>query len=936
MGIGVGIGLGVGGGAGGGGLALSSSWIEPAATGEVATLRSGLRGDLTFSLLSGASAIAIGATGAVSLAEALGTDGSATFTARVENGAGDAVERTFILRPQPGGVNPLLFGFAAKGFNFDDANLPGHLYGAVWPASEAQFAYAAARGYGFIRLELLWERLQRDLMGELGCTFELYSVNVGDPLADVMILLESQFSLARQYGLKVLPVIMNYGARALYSGGAWTLAAQGAYAYRSRDRKFPVGSAEVPIAAFADFWRRFAGLFVAGGRFVEYADTLLGLELMNEPTQLVNGGATNGAMHQAAITAIRNAGYGGYLYVNGYAYATTRYWTTQNAGALDVLDDPANRLIAVGHYYPDADHSGNFSADSSRPAAGTDLNRAVTENADWDTWWETADHPFVGRFLGEVGLPRQSQGNYWEEIIRRLLVRYADRGVGVNLEGAWPIGNADATINILPVPFDPNQERGLVRILTSLRRKTAYARNPIGLGDIVVAGIAGNKAAGSAFAGAATNFTAGSALSAVVRTYAGDVVSGPALTGSEAGGYSLTGNWPAAGDIYSLTVTETLGALAKTTVYAVNVVAAAAPVNRALPTISGAANVGQAQAGAPGLWSNAPTSYDYKRQRDGADIGGAAGNVAAGTAIPAYVYAEADHGHAVRLAIRAVNATGAGDWAYSEPVTVGAAIADNLADLIAGAVFENRVIDMASSTAQALPSAIVAPADGEAQATYALYRGVTSANESQDPAYVAAADGVPAYLANSGSSYCSAPFTTFTRNLGNDKTWTFLALYKCPTEWPTSGFVNFFTFGGNVTAQPGVQFRWDAANSQFGLKTVNGSNGRTVNMVPGFTLPTSGYLLIVLCWDATTRNWKLYVNSATPIASGTGTSTTANNGSTVVADTSLTPRYILGQLPAGAGTIVPGALIAGTVTDDDVAEIIAYCGDRLGAPIAGA
>lgn len=933
MGFGVGIGIGIGGGSAGGGLTLSPSRIDPFATGEVAALRSGLRGDLSFLLLSGASGIAIGAAGAVSLTDAIGVDGSASFIARVENGDGDAVERAFTLWPRPGAVNPLLFGFAAKGFNFDDANLPGHLYGAVWPASEAQFAYAAARGYGFIRLELLWERLQRDLMGELGCTFDLYSVNVGDPMADVMVLLENQLSLARQYGLKVLPVPMNYGARALYTGGAWTLAAQGAYSYRSRDRKFPIGSDEVPIAAFADFWSRFAGLFVEGGQFADYADTLLGLELMNEPTQLVDGGATNGAMHQAAITAIRDAGYGGHLYINGYAYATTRYWTVQNAGALDTLVDPADRLIAVGHYYPDSDHSGNFSADSVRPAFGTDLNRAVTENADWDNWWANADHPFAGRFLGEVGLPRQSQGNYWEEIVRRLMAKYAEQGVGINLEGAWPIGNADATINILPVPFDPDQERGLVKILTSLRQKTAYARGPIGLGDIVVAGAAGNKAAGAAFAGAATNFTAGSTLTVNVKSYAGDNVAGPVLTGNEAGGYAVAGNWPAAGDIYSLILTETRGALVKDTVYSVNVVAAAVPQVRAVPTTSGAPNVGQAQGGATGLWTNAPTSYDYKRQRDGVDIDGSAGNTAAGTAIPAYDYVADDAGHDVRLGVRANNAAGAGAWSYSDPVTVGAAIADTLADLVTGAIFESRVIDMAGSTAQAVPNAIATPADGEAQATYTLYRGITSANESQDPAYVAAADGVPAYLANNGSSYCAAPFTEFTQNLGNDKIWTFVALYKCPAEWPTSGFVNLFTFGGNVTDQPGVQFRWDAANSQFSFKTVNGANGRSVNMAPGFVPPTSGYLLIALCWDATTRNWKLYANSGAPIASGTATATTANVGSAVVADPAVTPRYILGQLPAGAGMIVPGALIAGTVTDAEVAAILAYCEDRLGAQI---
>lgn len=843
--------------------------------------------------------------------------------------------------PPPLAPDPGRYGFALKGFNFGDTTLPGHLYGEVQPATQNAFAYAARRGYGFVRLELLWERLQRDLFGELGCTFDLYSVNLGDPKADLFVLLENQFGLAKQYGLKVLPTIMNYGARALYTGGAWTLAAQGAYAYRSRDRKFPIGSAEVPIAAFADFWGRFAAMFQPGGRLADYHDTLLGLELMNEPTQLADNGTTNGQMSQAAITAIRAAGYTGLIYINGDHYADTRSWIATNAGALDALEDPVpNKLIAVGHYYPDSDHSGTYkTTEAARPNAGMLLNRGITENANWDAWWATKPQNFVGRFLGEFGIPYTSEGNYWEEIARRTLVYFDSIGVGINLEGAWPEGS-DANINVLPVPFDMDAERGLVKILTSLRQKTDYAAQPIGLGDIVVAGLAGNKVAGAAFAGAATNFTAGSVLAVTVKSYIGDLVAGPLLTGNESGGYSIAGNWPATGDIYALTVTETRGALVKTTVYPVNVVAAASPVNRAVPAISGPANVGQAQAGTTGVWSNAPTSFDYKRQRDGADIAGTSGTVAAGTAIPAYLYVSADQGHQVRLAIRASNAAGAGEWAYSDAVTVGAVIADTMADVVGATLFENRVFDMNVATApQVIPNAIPAPSDGSAKAAYDLMKGITSANESQDPTYVAAAGGLPAMLRTNGSQYCEAPFTPFTQNLGNNLEWSFVGLYLAPADWGTTGLPAPFTFGGNASSQPGVQLRWDAANKQWQLNTVGGGVGRRFNMNVGADLPTAGLMFVVMCWKPATRSWKLYVNSAAPVDSSdlhpsAATSTTAVIGSSVVADTSLTPRYVFGQaMPNGTGLIVPGAIIPKIVTNEEVAEIAGYLNTKLGIVI---
>ena len=81
----------------GAGIAPGTIAVDAAATGAVAQLRTGLKGPLTWSKLSGASGLAIGTTGTVSLASALGSGGSAAAVVRVANGNGDAIERAIAL-----------------------------------------------------------------------------------------------------------------------------------------------------------------------------------------------------------------------------------------------------------------------------------------------------------------------------------------------------------------------------------------------------------------------------------------------------------------------------------------------------------------------------------------------------------------------------------------------------------------------------------------------------------------------------------------------------------------------------------------------------------------------------------------------------------------------------------------------------------------------
>jgi hypothetical protein len=91
---------------------------------------------------------------------------------------------------------------------------------------------------------------------------------------------------------------------------------------------------------------------------------------------------------------------------------------------------------------------------------------------------------------------------------------------------------------------------------------------------------------------------------------------------------------------------------------------AAAPVNSALPTISGTAREGQTLTASNGTWQNNPTAYQYQWLR--CDTSGASCTAIPGEIDKTYLLAGPDVGHTIRVRVLAVNADGAAP-ARSEP-----------------------------------------------------------------------------------------------------------------------------------------------------------------------------------------------------------------------------------------------------------------------------
>jgi endoglucanase len=174
------------------------------------------------------------------------------------------------------------------------------------------------RGANVFRIDFLWERVQRQLFGELDS-----------------VELERITATATYLTAKGVRVILNPHNFARYRGQA-------------------VGSTEISAAHFADFWGRLAKQF-AGNPLVIF-------DLVNEPHDLSTEQWRDAA--NAAIAAIRYAGARNLILVPGNGWTGAAWWTderrygTSNARVMTGIVDSGNNYAFDVHLYLDSDASG--------------------------------------------------------------------------------------------------------------------------------------------------------------------------------------------------------------------------------------------------------------------------------------------------------------------------------------------------------------------------------------------------------------------------------------------------------------------------------------------------------------------------------------------------------------------------------------------------
>ncbi len=242
-------------------------------------------------------------------------------------------------------------GVNLAGAEFNSSRKPGILYKDYTYAAASDYAYYASKGMNTVRLPFLWERLQPRRYAAL------------DP--QQLSLLKTAVGHAKAQGMHLVLDPHNYGR---YYGE-------------------PIGSAETPVAVFADLWRRLAVEF-------KQEDAVI-FGLMNEPYGI--GAKQWATAAQAGLSAIRKAGAKNWVLVPGTAYSGAHSWNSgwygdaSNGEALLALVDPENRMAFEAHQYLDGNYSGT-SAECQSAQIGAQTLQGFT---DW-----LRRHRKVG-FLGE-------------------------------------------------------------------------------------------------------------------------------------------------------------------------------------------------------------------------------------------------------------------------------------------------------------------------------------------------------------------------------------------------------------------------------------------------------------------------------------------------------------------------------------------------------
>jgi aryl-phospho-beta-D-glucosidase BglC (GH1 family) len=149
----------------------------------------------------------------------------------------------------------------------------------------------------------------------------------------------------------------------------------------------PIGSPQVPYAAFADLWTKLAGAFKG-------QPGIYGYDIMNEPHDM-GGGNVWPTAAQAAVNAIRAVDKNTLIIVEGDGYAGSLLWNNLNAN-LNIID-PSNNLMYEAHCYFDPNgYVQTYSQIGGYPTMGVD---AIQPFLGW-----LKKNNFRG-YVGEYGIP---------------------------------------------------------------------------------------------------------------------------------------------------------------------------------------------------------------------------------------------------------------------------------------------------------------------------------------------------------------------------------------------------------------------------------------------------------------------------------------------------------------------------------------------------
>jgi endoglucanase len=317
---------------------------------------------------------------------------------------------------------------------YGGGSIPG-VYGEdYWYQSPPTFDYFAARGLPFIRLGVLWERLQPAPGGPLV---------PGNP-NDYMWYLKNDIAWAKAAGAQISIVPQNYG-RYTMNGTVCII-----------DNPCNGSSVLVTGADLADFWSKMAAVF-------KDEPTVVAYDMMGEPHDM--GAGNWNTISQKVVNAIRTVDSKKLIMVPGDYYSNATYWAAHN-GATSWINDPAGNFYYEAHEYFDFDYSGRYMETyDTELAANPDLaDIGLTRLTPFVKWCTDSN---VKCYVGEYGIPNAGPSGAdfptipdarWLVVLDNFLTALDAAGMPGTY---WAAGEwwGDYPLSIQPINFTTDREQ---------------------------------------------------------------------------------------------------------------------------------------------------------------------------------------------------------------------------------------------------------------------------------------------------------------------------------------------------------------------------------------------------------------------------------------------------------------------------------------------
>jgi len=234
-----------------------------------------------------------------------------------------------------------------------------------------------------------------------------------------------------------------------------------------------------------------------------------------------------------------------------------------------------------------------------------------------------------------------------------------------------------------------------------------------------------------------------------------------------------------------------------------------------------------------------------------------------------------------------------------------------LNDIVAGAVWQHDARLRSYNGEQLIPNLIPVPNDGQTQTTYNGSLGSSVAETSIDPGFSVdhwTFDGDD-YNRVGGTSP-----TAFHAGLSTDKSFTFICHFKTPST--LSGQPQLFSCGGTASSVAGITLRYIASSNFMRIATANGTTSTTSSMSTASQLTGNTVYKMAFALNPSTGAYTLWLNSATPVLTGT-----ASLGGA----TSTSPLAVFNQFTAST-ELYGYAMYDSVLNNTDIQDIFDYYG----------